>query len=104
MGTKANPGKFDCYAKLEPHEPHFVLKATDPFAPHLVEMWAALRDGDVYELIEAFGRVAANRTALIRALAKPVPEKTQEARACAEAMQQWHEERNTDAVGPHPFR
>lgn len=29
MGTKNNPGKYDCYAKLEPDEPHFVLRGKD---------------------------------------------------------------------------
>jgi hypothetical protein len=30
MGTKSNPGPFDCYAKAEPDEPMFVLLARDP--------------------------------------------------------------------------
>lgn len=40
MGTKADPGKYDCYAKAEPHEPYFVLLARDPYAPVLVRKWA----------------------------------------------------------------
>lgn len=40
MGTKNNPGKYDCYTKAEPDEPMFVLLARDPLAPLLVEIWA----------------------------------------------------------------
>ena len=40
MGTKNNPGQFDCYDELEPDEPYFVLKASDPLAPGIVRVWA----------------------------------------------------------------
>ncbi len=43
MGTKTNPGQYDCYANAEPDEPMFVLLARDPIAPILVEIWAQLR-------------------------------------------------------------
>jgi hypothetical protein len=43
MGTKNNPGKFDCYHNLEPDEPHFVLMARDPAAAAIVRQWAATR-------------------------------------------------------------
>lgn len=43
MGTKNNPGKFDCYKAAEPDEPMFVLLARDPQAPDLVRQWAARR-------------------------------------------------------------
>ena len=42
MGTKTNPGQYDCYAKAEPDEPLFVLLARDPLAPILVRLWADL--------------------------------------------------------------
>jgi len=42
MGTKADPGPFDCYAAAEPDEPLFVLKSTDESAPTLVRIWAEL--------------------------------------------------------------
>jgi len=42
MGTKTQPGQFDCYAALEPDEPFFVLKATDVSAPLAVFLWAEL--------------------------------------------------------------
>lgn len=44
MGTKLNPGKYDVYGKLAPDEPFFTLRAKDPLAPVLVELWAALRE------------------------------------------------------------
>lgn len=46
MGTKNNPGKYDCYATLEPDEPHFVLMGRDRHAPLLVRLWAQMREMD----------------------------------------------------------
>lgn len=66
MGTKNNPGNFDCYANAEPDEPMFVLLARDPLAPILVELWASLR-----------AHAAGN------------PSKVAEARTCAESMRVW---------------
>lgn len=43
MGTKNNPGKFDCYAHAAPDEPMFVLLGRDPCAPTIVAAWIALR-------------------------------------------------------------
>jgi len=40
VGTKNNPGDFDCYLNAEPDEPMFVLLARDPDAPRLIESWA----------------------------------------------------------------
>ncbi len=47
MGTKNNPGKFDCFAKAEPDEPVFVLLGRDPQAAHLVSIWSKIRAADV---------------------------------------------------------
>jgi hypothetical protein len=66
MGTKNNPGQYDCYANAHPDEPMFVLLARDPLAPILVRMWADLR-----------AHLAGN------------PSKVTEARKCAEDMVQW---------------
>lgn len=44
MGTKNNPGAYDCYAAAAPDEPMFILLARDPLAPVLVEIWATLRE------------------------------------------------------------
>lgn len=56
MGTKNNPGKFDCYANAEPDEPMFILLGRDKHAPLLVKLWADLRamDGeDINKVSEA---------------------------------------------------
>lgn len=53
MGTKLNPGKFDCYDKAEPDEPMFVLLARDPLAPILVQLWADLSEGNLSKVFEA---------------------------------------------------
>ena len=66
MGTKNNPGHFDCYENADPDEPMFVLLARDPLAPMLVELWANMRE-----------------------LTKPSPEKVSEARMCAAQMIKW---------------
>lgn len=43
MGTKNNPGSYDCHAAAEPDEPMFVLLARDPIAPLLVRNWVHMR-------------------------------------------------------------
>jgi hypothetical protein len=63
MGTKENPGVFDCYANAKPDEPMFVLLGRDPMAGVLVRQWAAWR--------EARGESK---------------EKVAEARACADSL------------------
>jgi hypothetical protein len=65
MGTKNNPGAWDCYEKAGPDEPMFVLLARDPLACGLVRLWAQ------------------------RALQVHGPEKAAEALACAGAMELW---------------
>jgi hypothetical protein len=74
MGTKTNPGQFDCYAKAHPDEPVFTLLGRDPSAAQLVHEWAALRERDI-----AMGL-------------KPQEdmEKVAEARACAKAMSEYY--------------
>lgn len=67
MGTKNDPGSYDCYDKAEPDEPMFVLLGRDSAASLLTDLWAALR--------------AVKRT--------DRDPKVVEARACAEAMRQW---------------
>jgi hypothetical protein len=66
MGTKENPGKFDCYANALPDEPMFILLARDDRAPQLVEEWATMS--------ERRGTMT---------------EKIAEARECAVAMRAW---------------
>jgi len=68
MGTKNNPGKFDCYQNAEPDEPMFVLLGRDPSAAQLVRMWAYVR------------QAAENEEDL---------NKIKEALECADAMELW---------------
>lgn len=69
MGTKNEPGKFDCYDAAEDDEPMFVLLARDPMAPALVRLWAEAR------------RLAAR--------SQRDMDKADEADACADAMARW---------------
>jgi len=62
MGTKNNPGRFDCYAAAAGDEPMFVLLARDARAPMLVEIWAMFercKDGSDPEFAAEAERVAA---------------------------------------------
>lgn len=43
MGTKNNPGAFDCYANAQPDEPMFVLLGRDRMAGALTRQWAIAR-------------------------------------------------------------
>lgn len=47
MGTKRNPGSFDCHANALPDEPLFTLLARDPDFCRLVRKWAKRREADV---------------------------------------------------------
>jgi hypothetical protein len=55
MGTKNNPGQFDCYTKAEDDEPMFVLLARDPIAPLLIRTWVELigMDASIEKIVEA---------------------------------------------------
>lgn len=72
MGTKNNPGKYDCHKKAEGDEPIFTLRANDPLAPILVGMWIGMRQD--LDLIRD-------------------SDKETEAAECAEAMIAWLAER-----------
>jgi hypothetical protein len=87
MGTKNNPGKFDCFANAEPDEPMFVLLARDVAAPIVVELWAAERE------------------ALINAGKKPESDRAMvdEAHHCASQMRSWrarHRKAGRDEEAP----
>jgi hypothetical protein len=81
MGTKNNPGTYDCYEKAEPDEPMFVLLARDPRAPLLVRMWAALEltggDATTVDL-------------------KRFTDKVQEALECSKSMEEWRKANRDD--------
>ena len=75
MGTKNNPGKFDCIAAAHPDEPMFTLLGRDPMAGALVRQWADMR-----------------------AAAGEDPAKVKEARDCADALDAWTEKQGTLSV------
>jgi len=78
MGTKNNPGAYDCYDKALPDEPMFVLLARDPFAPTVLRWWAAQREDD----IDAHIRPESDNAMV------------QEARKCADEMESWRKVNN----------
>ena len=47
MGTKANPGEYDCYEKALPDEPIFILMGRDPTAPTILRQWATYREAQI---------------------------------------------------------
>lgn len=73
MGTKNNPGTFDCYRRAAPDEPIFVLLGRDPHAPAAVRKWAD------------------DRAAMIAAGDKPPSDQAmvEEARECADTMERF---------------
>lgn len=89
MGTKRNPGEFDCYAAADIDEPMFVLLGRDPLAPAMVRIWAAIRGGQYISanryMAEAFSDHA-NDWDNIKDDKDP---KQIEARSCAVAMDDW---------------
>ena len=87
MGTKNNPGKFDCYENAEPDEPRFALLGRDPLAGLLVDLWVALRRHSWSRCARILGvliSVAIEESKLPRD-----GEKELEAERCAESMMDW---------------
>ena len=87
MGTKNNPGTFDCYQNAAPDEPMFVLLARDPLAAHLVSIWSKLRYGDVEAASAVFADLL--RKHADRYIADPDTAKASEAMDCSLAMFEW---------------
>lgn len=73
MGTKNQPGRFDCYDRALPDEPLFVLLARDESAPEIVTDWAE------------------TRRSAIKIGARPESDLdlVEEALACADDMEEW---------------
>lgn len=82
MGTKQNPGNYDCYAKALPDEPLFILLARDEWAPVLVEDWAQKRYTDIMD-----NRRPKSDLAIV-----------EEARQCAMQMRVWRKTHGDDAA------
>ena len=76
MGTKANPGSFDCYTNAVDDEPMFVLLARDKHAPTLVWLWSLLRELDSEDA-----------------------SKVTEARDCVEDMLKWQVDHGRKTIG-----
>lgn len=94
MGTKNNPGRFDCYASAAPDEPLFTLRAKDPLAPALVDMWAAIRLGDHAAARRAWDELMGHcRPSSLDDVDAHVAgvDKVTEARVCAAQMRGWKE-------------
>lgn len=72
MGTKNNPGDYDCYENAGDDEPMFILLARDPRAPFLARKWARHAER------------AGKR-----------PEKVAEARRLANDMEEWRADNPT---------
>lgn len=73
MGTKNNPGSFDCYDAAHPDEPMFVLLARDESAADFVRKWADEREKAIRHGFKPESDMA----------------KVAEARQCAKAMDIW---------------
>lgn len=73
MGTKNNPGDFDCYGNADPDEPMFILLARDASAADLVDGWADRRQQEI-----ALGNKPASDEPMVK-----------EARDCARSMRDW---------------
>lgn len=80
MGTKNDPGDYDCYEKADPDEPMFVLLGRDPQAPFVVRAWAAFKRNE-YLAARDFGSVPSEEQ----------QHKLDEAERCAAAMEQWYD-------------
>lgn len=90
MGTKNNPGAFDCYENAEPDEPMFILLGRDPLAPFLVSIWSKLRMGDLEAAGVVFTKMAYEIA--LRYHAEPDVDKASEAMDCSFAMFAWRKE------------
>lgn len=80
MGTKTQPGEFDCYERARPDEPMFTLLARDASAPGMVRQWAYERAREIYR-----GDRPASDFKMV-----------EEARAVADQMEEWR--RQNDGV------
>lgn len=78
MGTKENPGEFDCYANALSDEPMFILLGRDPSAPDLVNEWADTREDEIRD-----GKRPQTDRPMV-----------EEARQCATNMRRWRGRNN----------
>lgn len=88
MGTKLEPGAFDCYDNAKPDEPMFVLLARDRTAAALVALWAAVRSGNRSDFADAIGELDLCRLQYER-IDSTAPAKIEEAFMCSSTMRDW---------------
>ena len=94
MGTKNNPGRYDCHSLAHPDEPIFTLRAKDPLAPALIRSWVELRKMAFTDA--GVGFLPSRNREL---------EKQLEALLCADAMEHWRKDGRTtrpDGEGATP--
>lgn len=91
MGTKNQPGNFDCYANALPDEPMFVLLGRDPLAPFLTQIWAMIRAGHREEASRTFKEMIVGPQSSVYVL-HPEDNKALEASNCAQNMMTWRKE------------
>lgn len=89
MGTKNNPGKFDCHEAAEPDEPRFTVIGRDQLAPFLVLMWAHMRNEDPIAVYNTCNRMI--QTHMTTYDSTQEREKVEEALDCSNAMTRWSE-------------
>jgi hypothetical protein len=98
VGTKNNPGEFDCFSYAEADEPMFTLLARDPTADCFVDAWVAIRCGDV----DGAKRLMDEAAKELAKAGKPVKERTDrkmvEAHQCARAMRTWLQSRLIEKI------
>lgn len=103
MGTKANPGEFDCYESAAPDEPMFVLLARDDEnAPDRVEEWARVRFAQVAYLLAHTQLPDRNDAAHKEWLTKEL-RKIAEALKCAQDMRDWNHRQKCKDRFPEMF-
>ena len=95
MGTKTNPGLYDCHASAAPDEPLFTLLARDRLAPYLVRIWAHLRRGDRQLAAETITHMPTR----ISYRNKPDIKKIVEAFQCADDMEEWRVANRRPVIG-----
>lgn len=92
MGTKNNPGRFDCFAAAEPDEPLFGLLARDALAAHMVSIWSKLRMGDHEAARVVFNHLLEQATQAGYPRAGDDVDKAIEAMDCSMSMFTWRKE------------
>lgn len=79
MGTKNDPGPFNCHAAADPDEPLFTLLGRDPHAESLVRRWARNRWREACDAVMRGENASEDRR------------KAKEAFKVADAMRDWRE-------------